>query len=163
MDGIGLVIVVLLVVVALAAIGFVVARGTRRREEARHEATDLRSQPVASGAGVHEANLEAQRAEEEAERLRREAAEAERRAAAAQQGVSVEEARQEDQLRRADRIDPDVKHRSGDYEPTPPAAGPAAPPEPGPQAEGRTAEGWSTEGRPTEGWSTEGQRPPPRT
>jgi FtsZ-interacting cell division protein ZipA len=129
MDSTVVIVLVLLVVVALAVIGYVAARGTRRRDEARAQASELRSDPVASGAGVHDANLEAERAAQEAERLRREAAEAEQRAAQAQQGVTVEQARQEDQLRQADQVDPDVKTRTDDYEPTSPAAGPTAPPE----------------------------------
>ena len=38
----------------------------------------------------------------------------------AQQGVQVEEARVEDQVRAADRVDPDVDTRSDEYRPTTP-------------------------------------------
>ncbi|GAA2133447.1 hypothetical protein [Nocardioides bigeumensis] len=124
-----LIVLVLLVLAALAVVAIVVAKSTKQREAARTEAQELRSDPVASGAGVHDASLEAERAAQEAERLRREAAEAEQRAAEAEQGVTVEQARQEDLLRQADERDPDVKTRTDDYDPTPPVAGPAAPPQ----------------------------------
>jgi FtsZ-interacting cell division protein ZipA len=124
-----LIVLVLVVLAALAVVAIVVAKSTQRREAARTEAQELRSDPVASGAGVHDAHLEAERAAQEAERLRREAAEAEERAAHAEQGVTVEQARQEDHLRQADQVDPDVKTRTDEYDPTPPVAGPAAPPQ----------------------------------
>jgi FtsZ-interacting cell division protein ZipA len=129
MDSTALIILVVVVVIALAVVGLVVARGTKKREAARAQAEELRSDPVASGAGVHDANLEAQRAAEEAERLRREAEQAEAQARKAEQGVTVEQARQEDQLRQADRVDPDVNPKADDYDPSQPAAGPVAPPE----------------------------------
>ena len=129
MDSTAIIILVIVVVLALAVVAVVVARGAKKREEARVQAEQLRSDPVASGAGVHDANLEAQRAAEEAERLRREAEQAEAQARRAEQGVTVEQARQEDLLREADRVDPDVNPRSDDYDPSQPVAGPVAPPE----------------------------------
>ena len=49
---------------------------------------------------------------------------AEEAALQAQQGVQVEEARVEDQVRAADRVDPDVDTRSEEYHPTAPATDP---------------------------------------
>ena len=42
---------------------------------------------------------------------------------AARQAAQVAEARVEDRVREADRIDPDVNHRSGDYTPQAPGTG----------------------------------------
>jgi FtsZ-interacting cell division protein ZipA len=129
MDSTTLIILVVLVVAALIVVAVVAARGTKKREAARAQAAELRSDPVASGTGVHDANLEAQRAAEEADRLRREAEQAQARARKAEQGVTVEQARQEDHLREADRVDPDVNPKADDYDPSQPAAGPTAPPD----------------------------------
>lgn len=130
MDSTTLIILIVLVVVALAVVAVVAARATKKkREAARVQAEELRSDPVATGAGVHDANLEAQRAAEEADRLRREAEQAQARAQRAEQGVTVEQARQEDHLREADRVDPDVNPKADDYDPSRPAAGPTAPPD----------------------------------
>ncbi len=156
MDSTALIILVVVVVIALAVVGMVVARGTKKREAARAQAEELRSDPVASGAGVHDANLEAQRAAEEAERLRREAEQAEAQARRAEQGVTVEQARQEDQLREADRVDPDVNPKSDDYDPSQPAAGPVAPPE---QSDTRTD---ADEGVATHGDDPRTESPPRR-
>jgi septal ring factor EnvC (AmiA/AmiB activator) len=56
-------------------------------------------------------------AEARAEIARGEAERAEQRAAEARQGMHVEEARQEDVLRKADALDPDVDHRADGYQP----------------------------------------------
>ena len=70
--------------------------------------------------------MEAKEAEARAERLRLEAERAQDSAAQARQGYDVEQARVEDRIREADRLDPDVDHRTRTYDevaPTAPGAG----------------------------------------
>jgi hypothetical protein len=67
----------------------------------------------------------------------------------------VEQARQEDALREADRVDPDVNHRADDYSPTTPSTGtPVA--EPGTTSTTSTGTGTGTTGTGTTGTGTTG-------
>ncbi len=69
-----------------------------------------------SARNATEARVEAKEAEARAERLRLEAEQAQDSAAQARQGYDVEQARVEDRVREADRLDPDVDHRSRTYD-----------------------------------------------
>lgn len=120
MDTGTVILLVVAVVVVLLIVGLVTMMSSRRKaaetehnrtraEEIRHEATGTTA--------VRDSDLEAREAQIEADRSRLEAEQAEARAAQAQQGVQVEDARREDKLREADRLDPDVDHRSDDYAP----------------------------------------------
>ena len=114
---------ILLIVAVIAVIAFVAMGASRRKNEQRLEedrarAQDLRNDAAAQGAAVRDSDLEAREAALEADRARLEAEKAQTRAAEAQQGVQVEEARQEDRLREADRVDPDVDTRADDYDPS---------------------------------------------
>ena len=66
---------------------------------------------------MQQEELKAREAELEAERKRLEAERAEAEAERARQGHLQEHAKIEDQVREADRVDPDVDHRSPDYVP----------------------------------------------
>ena len=117
------ILLIVAVIIVIAIIAFVTMNASRRKNEQRLEADraraqDLRSDATAQGAAVHDSDLEAREAALEADRARLEAEKAQARAAEAQQGVQVEEARQEDRLREADRIDPDVDTRTDDYDPS---------------------------------------------
>ena len=117
------ILLIVAVIIVIAVIAFVTMNANRRKNEQRLEADraraqDLRSDATAQAAAVHDSDLEAREAELEADRARLEAEKAQARAAEAQQGVQVEEARQEDRLREADRIDPDVDTRADDYDPS---------------------------------------------
>ena len=119
-----MILLIVAVIIVIAVIAFVTMNASRRKNEQRLEADraraqDLRSDATAQGAAVHDSDLEAREAALEADRARLEAEKAQARAAEAQQGVQVEEARQEDRLREADRIDPDVDTRADDYDPSP--------------------------------------------
>jgi hypothetical protein len=91
-------------------------RKERQVEGRRDEAQQLRTQAAESARDVGQARVEAKEAEARAERLRLEAEEAERSAAEARQGYQVEEARVEDRVREADRVDPDVDHETRSYD-----------------------------------------------
>ncbi|MBF4769452.1 hypothetical protein ISU10_16915 [Nocardioides agariphilus] len=119
-------IVVVLVVAAAAAWALM---GNRRTQAQREHAEQLRNEAAEKTAAVEASRREAEEAAARAEVARAEAARAEQQAAQAQQGVTYEEARVEDHLRSADRVDPDVDTRADDYQPgeptttAPPAAG----------------------------------------
>ncbi|NYG54485.1 hypothetical protein [Nocardioides perillae] len=118
---VALVVAAVLVLAALVAFALV-----RRRDLRRQEAAGLRSRAAAHAPRLQETEREARLREAEAERLRLEAERAEQRAAEARGAVAHEEARVEDTVREADRLDPGVDHRSDDYRPQPPTQrGPA--------------------------------------
>jgi len=115
-----IILLVVAVVVVLLIVGLVAMMSSRRKAaEAEHNRTrahEIRHEAAGTTA-VRDSDLEAREAQIEADRSRLEAEQAEARAAQAQEGVQVEDARREDQLREADRIDPDVDQRSDDYAP----------------------------------------------
>jgi uncharacterized protein HemX len=122
------IVVAVLVLLALAALAVVAMRKRKEREVAaqRTQAEELRSEAATvSARDATEARVEAKEAEARAERLRLEAERAQDSAAQARQGYDVEQARVEDRIREADRVDPDVDHRSRTYEGevAPPVAG----------------------------------------
>jgi hypothetical protein len=80
------------------------------------QAQQLRTEAAASTRDVTQARVEAQEAEARAERLRLETERAQDHAAQARQGYDVEQARIEDRVREADRLDPDVDHQSRTYD-----------------------------------------------
>ncbi len=116
-----LILLIVVVVVVLLAIGLFAMMSSRRKaeqaEQDRAHAGQIRGEAAATGTAVRDSDLEAREAKIEADRARLEAEQAESRASEAQQGVQVEEARREDKFREADRVDPDVDHRSEGYTP----------------------------------------------
>lgn len=113
-----IILIIIVVVVVLAVIGLVVAMSRKRRAaQNRDQAAGLRQDAQAKQSGVAHEDLKAREAELEAERKRLEAERAESRAAETRKGQQQEHAKVEDQVREADRIDPDVDHRGPDYQP----------------------------------------------
>src|SRR5207342_2720570 len=97
-----IIVIVVLAVLLLLVIGVVAfLMNKRKAEHNRAQAELLRTRAVTRTGDLTEAQAQIARAE--AER-------AEERAAQAKQGHLMEEAHHEDQLREADRIDPDVDH-----------------------------------------------------
>lgn len=114
------------VVVLLVLLGLAVWIARKKQQtEHRHQAQELRqgAQATVGSGGMQQSELEAREARLEAERARVEAERADVRAAEVEQGHLQEQARYEDQVREADRLDPDVDHRSPDYRPDAPATG----------------------------------------
>lgn len=109
------VLVAIVVVVALVAVALMASkrRGSAKVEHRRHEAEQLREDAVAGASGLTSSRAEAQEARAEAEAARARATQAER-------GAAMDEATVEDRVREADRVDPDVDHRSDDYRPETP-------------------------------------------
>lgn len=114
------IIVAVIVVLAVLALLAVLARKKKAQQHEQHQRThaeELRTQAVHKTPDLHQSKLQAQEAEAQALLARTEAERAEHRAAEANQGMTAEEAQREHMVREADRIDPDVDHRSNDYRP----------------------------------------------
>lgn len=110
-------------VVVVVLIGaFVLLRVLNRRkaEQNRQRASGLRSEAAAHTGGLQQAEHRAREADHVAEGRRVEAEKAEAVAAEAHRDLAVEQAQVEDQVRLADRVDPDVDHRAKDYTPQSP-------------------------------------------
>lgn len=117
---------VVIVVVVLALAGVLVASmRKRKRAENTARAQELREQADTGAAGLPDAQARAEQAEARAESARAEAALAEEEAERVRVDVDRQQARHEDQIRAADRLDPSVDHRADDYVPA--AAAPAGP------------------------------------
>lgn len=118
-----LVILALVVLAAIVVIGLIVRSMRKRKaEENRVRAAELRQQAAAHAAGLPEAQARADEQAALAEQRRLEAQEAEQRAAEAHQELAQQQALHEEQVRTADRLDPDVNHRSKGYTPQTAAA-----------------------------------------
>ena len=125
-DTTALILVIVAIVIVLAVIALLLAR-TKGRERRTREARELRTHAAGQATDVEYAQREAAARQAAAEQAREQAELAEARAVEAQQGLAHTEARQEDVVREADRIDPSVDHRSDDYAPsdvTPPRGEP---------------------------------------
>jgi hypothetical protein len=109
------VIVIVVVVVIVAAV--IALTGKRRTENRRHRAEQLRQEASVQAGALPESHRQAEELRAKADLAQAEAERAEDRAATAEQGHQVEQASYENKLREADRLDPDVDHRSSDYEP----------------------------------------------
>jgi uncharacterized membrane protein len=110
-----IILIVLAVILAVALIGVAVKR--KKDQVARERASELRSDaaPTAAAPPVEEAR--AREAQAEADRVRAEADKLEAHAQEQRTSYDMTRAQQEDSLREADRLDPDVDHRSSDYQP----------------------------------------------
>lgn len=109
------VIVVILVLLAALAAWWASRRSKARR---RHEAAEVRAHAAAHHEGIRSSSEDLAVAQSRADIARAEAERAEREAMEARRELDMERALQEDRVREADALDPDVDHRAGDYEPT---------------------------------------------
>ncbi len=108
--------VLVAIVVVGALIGVAMMASKRRSatvEHRRHEAEQLREDAAAGASGLTASQAQAQQARAEAEA-------AQARATQAEHGAAMDEATVEDRVREADRLDPDVDHRSEEYQPEAP-------------------------------------------
>lgn len=125
--------IVWIAVIALAAlvvVGLIVGSMRKRSRADNHaRAEELRSEANTGAAVLPDATARADQAEAQAAVKRLEAERAERDAAIARTELDQQQALQEDRIRAADRLDPEVDHKAKDYAPqvaTP--AGPASVP-----------------------------------
>jgi FtsZ-interacting cell division protein ZipA len=109
-------VVVVLALVVLAA-WLLRRRAEQRRARRVDEADHLRGEAATRTPDVQAAEARARRADADAERARKEADAAEHAAAEAHRDLAVEQAAQEDVVRRADDLDPRVDTRTDDYRP----------------------------------------------
>jgi TolA-binding protein len=115
MDWLIIVLVVLAVVLAAALIWTAMKR--KKDKVGRQRASELRSDAAATAATKQEQEARAREAEAEAERVRAQADKLDARAQEQRTSYDQTRAQQEDALREADRVDPDVDHRAPDYRP----------------------------------------------
>ena len=110
------VIVVAVVVLLLIAV-VAVALASRRKTHRRHQAAEVRAEAGTHADSIRSSQEELAVAESRADIARTEAERAEREAAEARRGFDQDRALQEDRLREADALDPDVDHRADGYDP----------------------------------------------
>lgn len=108
---------IVIVAAVLILIGLVVAVRKKNQDANRARAAQLREQADIQAAGLPDTQARADQAREQAERARLEAERAEEHAATVRAEAEQEQAAQEDRIRAADRLDPDVDHRAEDYSP----------------------------------------------
>jgi FtsZ-interacting cell division protein ZipA len=109
-------VIVIVVIVVIAAALFAMI-GKRRSVQKRERAEELRQEATTQASGLSESQRQAEELRAKADLARAEAQRAEHQAANAEQGHRVEQASYEDKLREADRLDPEVDHKAGDYQP----------------------------------------------
>ena len=110
--------IIVIAVAVLVLIGLVVGSMRRRSlADNREQAARLRERADTQAADLPDTQARADQAATQAERARLEVQRAEERAAAARAEADQQRAIQEDQIRAADRLDPDVKHKAADYSP----------------------------------------------
>ena len=112
------IIIVVIAVVAIALLGLVALMAKRRQNEERHlQAKSMRQDAAANVTDIHDTEAQAQAATARADAARIEAQRAEAEAAKTQQLAAAKQAAYEDQVRAADRLDPQVKTNRRDYAP----------------------------------------------
>ena len=112
------VIIILIVLAVLLAAALIwTAMKRKKTQVARQRAGELRSEAAATATAKQEQEARAREAEAEAERVRAQADKLDARAQDERTSYDQTRATQEDRLREADRLDPDVDHRDPDYQP----------------------------------------------
>ncbi|MCW2763124.1 MAG: hypothetical protein JWR85_3325 [Marmoricola sp.] len=113
-----LILIILIILAVLLAAALIWTAMKRKKDGvARQRASELRSDAATTAAAKQEQDARAREAEAEAERVRAQADKLEVRAQEERTSYDMTRAQQEDSLRDADRIDPDVDHRARDYQP----------------------------------------------
>lgn len=112
-------VIIILIVLAVVLAAALIASATKRKKDqaSRVRADELRSDAAQTASGRHEEEARAREAEAEAERARAQADRLDAQAAQKRTSYDQTRARQEDAVRDADQVDPDVDHRSSDYTP----------------------------------------------
>ncbi len=154
-----IIVTILIILAVLLAVALIWTSMKRKKDQVgRERASELRSEAATTAAAKQEQEARAREAEAEAERVRAQADKLEVRAQEERTSYDMTQARQEDSLREADRLDPDVDHRSTHYTPDlngSPVHGNDTRNDPTGTTPGTTrATGWTT------GWTT-GCRPGP--
>ena len=110
------IIAILVVVAVLLLLGLIWTSMKRKRDQVgRERAGELRSEAAGTVLDQHEQEARARQTHAEAQRAKAEADQLEVQAAKEQTAYDQTRAQREDAVREADRLDPDVNHRSDDY------------------------------------------------
>jgi len=148
-----LVIIILIILAVILAAALIWTAMNRKKDKlARVRAGELRSDAATTASDKRKQEASAREAQAEADRVRAQADKLEVRADEERTSYDMTRAQQEDSLRAADRLDPDVDHRSQQYKndldgkpthrgeatesgtlPRQPSAGPANPVQPAPE------------------------------
>jgi FtsZ-interacting cell division protein ZipA len=119
------IVIVLIVIAVLLVIALVVTATQRKRDQlGRQRADELRSKAAATAAEHPEQEARAREAEAQAEQARARADQLAARADEHRTAYDQSQAQQEDHLREANRVDPDVDHESLGNTPEADVAGP---------------------------------------
>ncbi len=114
------IIVVLIVVAVLLVIALAWSATQRKRDQlGRQRADELRSEAAATATTHAEEEARAREAEAQAEQARARADQLAARAEEQRTSYDMSRAQQEEHLREADRVDPDVDHEAPGYTPDP--------------------------------------------
>jgi FtsZ-interacting cell division protein ZipA len=109
---------ILVVVAVLLLLGLIWTSIKRKRDQVgRERAQELRSEAAGTVLDQHEQEARARQVQAEAQRAKAEADQLEVQAAKEQTAYDQTRAQREHAVREADRLDPDVDHRSDDYAP----------------------------------------------
>lgn len=112
------VVIILIILVVVLVAGLIWSAARRKKEQqARARADELRSDAAGTAAGHAEQEARAREAKAEADRVRAQADQLEAQASQEQRSFDMNRAQEEDRLREADRIDPEVDHTAPDYQP----------------------------------------------
>lgn len=112
------IIIILVVLAVLLAAALIWTAMTRKKDRVgRERASELRSDAAATAATKAEQEARAREAQAEADRARAQADQLEVRAQEEHTSYDMTRAQQEDAVREADSLDPDVDHRADRYQP----------------------------------------------
>lgn len=113
-----IIIIVLIVLAVLLAAALIWTAMKRKKDQVgRERASELRSEAADTASAKAAQEARAREAEAEAERVRAQADKLDAQAQEKRTAYDMTQARQEDAVREADRVDPDVDHRSKEYSP----------------------------------------------
>ena len=112
------VIIILIILAVLLAAALILTAMKRKKDQvSRERAGELRSEAATNAAAKTEQKARAREVQAETDRARAQADKLEVRAGEERTTYDMTRAAEEDRLREADRLDPDVDHRSADYRP----------------------------------------------
>jgi FtsZ-interacting cell division protein ZipA len=111
------IVIIVVIAIVLVAIAALMAARRRKQEQQRQQAAEVRAAATEHTETIKSSHEDLSVAESRADVARAEAERADQEAAEARRKLEMDQAVQEDRLREADRIDPDVDYRADDYEP----------------------------------------------
>lgn len=114
--------IVIVAIVLLVAVVAALVLNARKKEQRREQAGDIRADAERAASGTASQGDQVRATEAAAEQARTRADRLEAQAREERTAYDQARAQQEDTVREADRLDPDVDHRSKDYTPEEPVA-----------------------------------------